>query len=140
AVSRRADPTGTLGRELPGVAASPRLAEEGVEVAPHPPAEPIVKGGTSVTPLLAHRLAEPFETLRDASDAHLAATGKRPQVFLACLGELAVYSARATWTRNFLAAGGIEAIASDSLRNSADVARAFAGSGASLACLWSSDT
>src|SRR5262245_4423690 len=136
----RAQSIATGRQELTAVSAFPSLSEDGVDVVPHPPAPPIVKGGTSVTPLLAHRLAEPFEALRDVSDAHLAATGKRPQVFLACLGELAVYSARATWTRNFLAAGGIEAIAGDSLRNSADVARAFTGSGASLACLCSSDT
>jgi methylmalonyl-CoA mutase len=86
------------------------------------------------------RLAEPFEQLRDAADAHLAATGKRPQVFLACLGDSAAYSGRATWTRNFLAAGGIEAIASDSLHNSADAGKAFAASGASLACICSTDT
>ena len=110
-----------------------------MEVIPHPPAEPIVKGGTSVPPLLAHRLAEPFETLREASDAQLAATGKRPQVFLACLGDVAVHSARAAWTRNFLAAGGIEAIVSDALHNSANAGRAFSESGAHLACLCSSD-
>ena len=135
----RADSIATLREELTGVSAFPRLAEDGVEVIPHPPAEPIVKGGTSVPPLLAHRLAEPFETLREASDAQLAATGKRPQVFLACLGDVAVHSARAAWTRNFLAAGGIEAIVSDALHNSANAGRAFSESGAHLACLCSSD-
>jgi methylmalonyl-CoA mutase len=126
-------------QELTGVSTFPRLADDGVKVAPHPPAEPIVKGGTSVAPLPARRLAEPFEQLRDAADAHLASTGKRPQVFLACLGDPAAYSGRAAWTRNFLAAGGIEAVASESLHNSADAGRAFAASGASLACVCSTD-
>jgi len=135
----RAERIATRRQELTAVSTFPRLAEDGVEVVPHPPAPPIVKGGTSVTPLLAQRLAEPFEALRDVADAHLAATGRRPQVFLACLGDLAVYSARATWTRNFLAAGGIETIAGDGLRHSADVASAFSASGARLACLCSSD-
>ena len=85
----RAGGIATGRQDLTGVSAFPRLADDGVKVAPHPPAEPVVKGGTSVAPLPLRRLAEPFETLRDASDAHLAATGKRPQVFLACLGELA---------------------------------------------------
>src|SRR5262249_30082390 len=125
--------------ELTGVSAFPRLADDGVRVAPHPPAEPVVRGGTSVMPLPARRLAEPFETLRDLSDTHMAATGKRPQVFLACLGDLAVYTARAPWTRNLLAAGGIDAIASDGLHSSTDAGRAFAASGARLACLCSSD-
>jgi methylmalonyl-CoA mutase len=126
-------------QELTGISGFPRLADDGVRVAPHPPAKPVVKGGTTVAPLAMRRLAEPFEQLRDAADAHLASTGKRPQVFLACLGDSAAYSGRATWTRNFLAAGGIEAIASDSLHNSADAGKAFAASGASVACICSTD-
>ena len=135
----RADGIAMGRQELTGVSAFPRLADDGVKVAPYPPAEPIIKGGTSVAPLLPRRLAEPFELLRDASDAHLAATGKRPLVFLACLGDPAAYSARATWTRNFLAAGGIEALAGEGLHNSADAGKAFAGSGARLPCICSSD-
>jgi methylmalonyl-CoA mutase len=125
--------------ELTGVSAFPRLGEDGVKVEPHPPFDPVVNGGTSVTPLAPRRLAAPFEALRDAADAHLATTGKRPQVFLACLGDLAVHSVRATWMRNYLAAGGIEAVASEPLHNSADAGKAFAASGATVACLCSSD-
>ena len=125
--------------ELTGTSAFPRLGDDGVRVEPHPPFDPVVNGGTSVVPLLPRRLAEPFERLRDAADAHLASTGQRPQVFLACLGDLAVHSARATWMRNYLAAGGIEAIASEPLHTSADAGQAFAASGTSLACLCSSD-
>lgn len=115
------------------------LADDGVKVTRFAPADPIVKGGTSVTPLTPQRLAAPFEKLRDASDAHMTKTGKRPQVFLATLGELAVHAARATWIRNFLAAGGIETIGSDPLHNSADAGKAFADSGASVACICSAD-
>jgi methylmalonyl-CoA mutase len=125
--------------ELTGVSAFPRLGDDGVTVAPHPPYDPVVTGGTAVTPLTPRRLAEPFEDLRDAADAHLARTGKCPRVFLACLGDRAVHAARATWTGNFLAAGGIEAIVSAPLHNSADVGAAFAASGAAVACLCSSD-
>jgi methylmalonyl-CoA mutase len=130
----------TTGRlELTGVSAFPQLAEDGVKAEPHPLAEPVVKGGTSVAPLPARRLAEPFERLRDAADAHLARTGKRPRVFLASLGDLAAHSARSTWVRNFLAAGGIEAIAGAELHNSADAGKAFADSGAPIACICASD-
>jgi methylmalonyl-CoA mutase len=125
--------------ELTGVSAFPRLGEDGVKVAPHPPFDPIVSGGASVTPLMPRRLAAPFEALRDAADAHLARTGERPQVFLACLGDLAVHAGRSTWTANFLAAGGIEAIVSAPLHSSADAGAAFAASGARIACLCSSD-
>jgi methylmalonyl-CoA mutase len=125
--------------ELTGVSAFPMLADDGVKMEPHALPEPIVNGGTSVTPLLPRRLAEPFERLRDAADAHQARTGKRPQVFLASLGEIAVHSARSMWVRNFLAAGGIEAIAGPPLHNSADAGKAFADSGATIACIASSD-
>ena len=125
--------------ELTGVSTFPVLADDGVKVSPHPQADPVVKAGASVAALAPRRLAEPFERLRDASDAHLARTGKRPQVFLAALGDLAVHSARTTWMKNFLAAGGIEALASEPLHNSADAGKAFADSGTALACLCSSD-
>jgi len=136
----RAERIATGQQDLTGVSAFPMLAEDGVKVEPHPPVKPIVKGGTSVTPLAPRRLAEPFERLRDAADARFDRTGKRPQVFLACLGDLATHSARATWARNFLAAGGIEAIASEALHNSADAGKAFADSGADLACICGSDS
>jgi methylmalonyl-CoA mutase len=125
--------------ELTGVSAFPRLGDDGAKVEPHPPFDPVVNGGTSVAPLKPQRLAEPFERLRDAADAHLGRTGKRPHVFLACLGDLAVYAARSTWMQNYLAAGGIEAIASAPLHTSADVGAAFAASGATVACLCSAD-
>jgi methylmalonyl-CoA mutase len=125
--------------ELTGVSAFPQLGDDGVKVEPRAPADPIVKGGVSVRPLTPRRLAEPFEALRDASDEQLKRTGKRPQVFLACLGGLAVHSTRATWIKNFLAAGGIEAIVSEPLHNSTDAGQAFASSGAQVACICSSD-
>jgi methylmalonyl-CoA mutase len=125
--------------ELTGISAFPRLGDDGVTVEMPPPFEPVVNGGASVRPLTPRRLAEPFEKLRDAADAHLAKTGKRPQVFLACLGGLAVHSTRATWMRNYLAAGGIETITSAPLHSSADAGKASAASGASIACLCSSD-
>ena len=61
-------------------------------------------------PLPLRRLAAPFEALRDASDAWRAARGRRPQVFLACLGPRAEHAARTTWVRNLLAAGGVEGV------------------------------
>jgi methylmalonyl-CoA mutase len=125
--------------ELTGVSAFPRLGDDGVRVDPHPPFDPVVNGGTSVTPLTPRRLAAPFDALRDAADADFARTGERTQVFLACLGDVAVHAARSTWTSNFLAAGGIEAIASAPMHNAANAGVAFAASGARIACLCSSD-
>ena len=69
----------------------------------------------------------------------MAKTGKRPQVFLASLGDLAAHSARCTWMRNYLAAGGIEAVGGDGFHNSAEAGKAFADSGAQIACICGSD-
>ncbi|NWG26323.1 MAG: methylmalonyl-CoA mutase, partial [Pseudorhodoplanes sp.] len=77
------------------------------------------------------RLAEPFEKLRDASDAILNTTGARPKVYLCTLGKPADSIARTTFAKNFFEAGGIEAVEGDP--------EAFAKSGAALACLCSSD-
>jgi methylmalonyl-CoA mutase len=85
------------------------------------------------------RLAEPFERLRDASDRILAASGARPSVFLANLGKLADFTARATFARNFFEAGGIAAVTNDGFASHAAMAAAFKASGARLACLCSSD-
>jgi methylmalonyl-CoA mutase len=85
------------------------------------------------------RLAEPFEKLRDASDRVLSKTGARPNVFLANLGKLSDFSARATFAKNFYEAGGIEAMTNDGFKSQADMVAAFKASGAKLACLCSSD-
>jgi methylmalonyl-CoA mutase len=85
------------------------------------------------------RLAEPFEALRDKSDAALKARGARPKVFLANLGTPADFTARATFAKSFFEAGGIEAVDSEGLVDPAKLVAAFKASGAELACLCSSD-
>ena len=70
-------------------------------------------GPVAIAPLPSTRAAEPFERLRDGSDAHLARTGERPAVFLATLGPIAAFTGRATFARNFFEAGGIAAILGD---------------------------
>ncbi len=59
----------------------------------------------SIQPLTAHRLGEAFEALRDACDA----AESRPTATLIEIGRPADYTARATFTRNYLGAGGIGA-------------------------------
>lgn len=90
-------------------------------------------------PLPRLRLSEPFERLRDVSDAQLAKTGARPKIFFANLGSLAEFTARATFAKNFFEAGGIEAITSDGTKSREDMIATFKASGAKLACLCSSD-
>jgi methylmalonyl-CoA mutase len=94
------------------------------------------------------RLAEPFEELRDAADTIAAETGARPKVFLANLGTPSDFSARATFARNFFAAGGIAAVTHDGIARPAaavgttdlaDLVAAYKRAGAALVCLCGSD-
>jgi methylmalonyl-CoA mutase len=85
------------------------------------------------------RLAEPFEELRDASDAALARSGARPKVFLANLGTISDFGARAAYAGNVFEAGGIEAPGNDGFIDRAAMIAAFGHSGARLACLCSTD-
>jgi methylmalonyl-CoA mutase len=85
------------------------------------------------------RLAEPFEALRDKSDAALKARGARPKVFLANLGTPADFTARATFAKSFFEAGGIEAVDSAGFTDPAQLAAAFKAAGAEIVCLCSSD-
>lgn len=100
--------------------------------------------GDHCEPLPSHRLAEPYEALRDHSDAMLAQTGHRPRIFLANLGTLAAFTARTMFAKNFFEAGGIEAIGNDGFSegNGTDLVamtEAFKRSGAKLACICGSD-
>lgn len=81
------------------------------------------------------RLAAPFEALRDKADAAV----KRPAVFLASIGPLASYTARTAFAQNLFEAGGFEVSAGEGGTDVAALTEAFKASGASIACLCSSD-
>ncbi|MFJ2827858.1 methylmalonyl-CoA mutase family protein [Streptomyces sp. NPDC087263] len=106
---------------ITGVSEFPNLAERLVqrEPAPEPPS-----GG-----LPRVRRDEAYEALRARSDAHLAATGTRPRVYLAAIGPAAAHTARTTFAANLFQAGGIESVSEG----------AFEDSGATEVCLCSSD-
>jgi methylmalonyl-CoA mutase len=125
---------------LTGTSDYPLLTEASVNVLNATPV-PIPPPAAAIRyPSLApHRLAEPFEALRDASDKALTATGARPKIFLANLGTLAEFTTRATFAKNFFEAGGIEAITSDGIKSRDEMIAAFKASRAKLACLCSSD-
>jgi methylmalonyl-CoA mutase len=133
AVATRRDP-------LTGTSEFPHLSELPVTVLDAARQTPTPAPNKVTFPVLPRiRLAEPYERLRDASDRTLAAAGARPKIFLANLGTPADYTARATFTKNFFAAGGIEATPAEAFAAGADMLSAFRASGAALACLCSSD-
>jgi methylmalonyl-CoA mutase len=142
AATRTAREAATARRKdaITGTSDYPNLGELPVAVldVPHP-AVPAPKAAITFEALPQIRLAEPFEALRDASDRTLAKTGARPKVFLANLGKLPDFTARATFARNFYEAGGIEALSNDGFKDQPAMIAAFRTSGAKLACLCSSD-
>ncbi|MFG2788448.1 methylmalonyl-CoA mutase family protein [Streptomyces sp. NPDC048419] len=116
--------TGKLAKRrepVTGVSEFPLLTEPAVVREPAP--EPRSGGLPRV------RRDEAYEALRARSDAHLAATGSRPRIFLAALGPAAAHTARLTFASNLFQAGGIEAVAEGT----------FEESGATEVCLCSSD-
>ena len=142
AATRAAREAATARRKdaITGTSDYPNLGELPVAVLDVPrPAVPAPKAAITFEALPQIRLAEPFEALRDASDRTLAKTGARPKVFLANLGKLSDFTARATFARNFYEAGGIEALSNDGFKDQAAMIAAFRASGAKLACLCSSD-
>jgi methylmalonyl-CoA mutase len=125
---------------LIGTSDFPNLAEEPVAVlgAVRPPPQG-TPAGEPIEMLPRYRLAEPFERMRDRSDADLAKTGQRPRVLLACLGRAADFTARASFAKSLFEAGGIEAVSTEGSNAAEDLGKALAQSGAKLACLCSSD-
>ncbi|MFJ9862518.1 methylmalonyl-CoA mutase family protein [Streptomyces sp. NPDC101165] len=106
---------------ITGVSEFPLLSEKPLEREPAP--EPPSGGLPRV------RRDEAYEALRARSDAHLAATGARPRIYLATLGTAAEYTARSTFVANLFQAGGIEPVTEGR----------FEDSGATEAALCSSD-
>lgn len=124
AIAHRSDP-------ITGISEFPNLDEPALERYPAPAAP---SGG-----LPRVRYAQDFEALRDASDAVLARTGRRPAAFLATLGPLAAHTARASFARNLFAAGGIDAADAGATESADEVVAAFREAGTPVVCLCSSD-
>ncbi|TDR94821.1 methylmalonyl-CoA mutase family protein [Enterovirga rhinocerotis] len=129
AIAVRRDP-------ITGTSEFPDLRETPVAVLIEAPAAPAATNGG---PLPSRRDAELYEVLRDRSDARLAATGRRPSVFLANLGTPAAFTARTTFARNAFEAVGIEALTNDGFADREALVAAFRASGSEIACLCSSD-
>ncbi|WP_330299089.1 methylmalonyl-CoA mutase family protein [Streptomyces sp. NBC_00503] len=117
---------------ITGVSEFPLLSEKPVVREPAP--APLTGGLPRV------RRDEAYEALRARSDAHLAATGKRPTVFLAALGPAAAHTGRATFASNLFQAGGVTPVHDPVSVTPETAAAAYAASGADgMAVLCSSD-
>ena len=129
--------------KLIGANQFPDIHEGALDVlAPYDAAAETVRppaGALKTAPLAPHRLAEPFERLREESDAYSAESGARPKIFLANLGSVAAFTARANFAKNFFEAGGVEAVFGPETESTTEIVNAFRESGAKLACICSSD-
>lgn len=90
-------------------------------------------------PLPQHRLAEDYEALRDDSDSFAAKYGVRPQIFLANIGSIAEFTARASFAKNFFGAGGIGALTGQGGLKTSVIASEFKSSAATAAVICSTD-
>ncbi|MGP3972112.1 methylmalonyl-CoA mutase family protein [Streptomyces sp. 6N223] len=122
---RRSAALATRREAVTGVSEYADPAEAPLARAPKPPAP---AGG-----LPRVRRDAAFETLRARSDAHAAATGSRPGVFLATLGPAAEHTPRLTFAASLFGAAGIETA------DGPAETYAAAASGTPVVCLCGSD-
>lgn len=92
-----------------------------------------------IAPLKPVRLSEPFEILRDRAEAFQQKTGAKPKVFLATMGPLSQFKARADFSRGFFETGGFEVIYPNGFETANDAAEAAVQSGAGAVAICSTD-
>lgn len=119
--------------------AAVRAARSGATVAELAAALRAGSSPSRSVPLPRERFSAPYEALRDRSDQLLGEEGSRPSVFLVTIGSIPEHKARVTFAKNVFEAGGFEAIETGPLETVDDAVKAYDASGATRACLCSSD-
>jgi methylmalonyl-CoA mutase len=125
------------------MAAAVRAAREGATIGQMTAALVAAAAGAEparVEPLAIRTYAAAYEELRAACDAFVEKTGRRPQIFLANWGTPAQFIARSTYAQNFFQAGGFQEVNNDGFSDVQALADAFAGSGANIGVICSTDT
>ena len=122
---------------ITGVSAHPKLDEAPVDLATGAPdPAPYAAAEGALAPV---RLVEPFETLRDRSDAALKTRGERPKAYLVAIGPEPVHKRRVAYMRDWLEAGGVQPVYDGEAATPEDAVAKLKASGAELACLCSDD-
>jgi methylmalonyl-CoA mutase len=122
---------------ITGVSAHADLAERPVDIAlGAPEREAFAPAEGALAPI---RLAEPFERLRDMSDAVLERGRSRPRVYLAALGPEPEHRRRVAFMRERLEAGGLEPVYDGEAATAEEAADRLKASAAPLACLCGAD-
>ncbi|GAB4547490.1 MAG: methylmalonyl-CoA mutase family protein [Phycisphaerales bacterium] len=94
----------------------------------------------SITPLAPHPYAEPFETLRDASDAFYERHGNRPSVCIVSIGSAAALTPRVNFTSALFGAGGFEVHEAACTLDDEEAVEHFRTSGAAIAVICAADS
>jgi methylmalonyl-CoA mutase len=122
---------------ITGVSAHADLSERPIEVLPGAALrETLTPVEGALAPL---RLAEPFERLRDKSDVIFQKTGSRPRVYLAALGPEPAHRRRVAFVREWLEAGGFDAVYEGENSTAEELVERLKKSGAPLVCLCGDD-
>ncbi len=96
-------------------------------------------GAPTVTALPAHRAAEEYEALRDASAAFAAKTGAAPAILQLNIGPSGRYRLRADWTASFFEAAGFVIDGAHDFPDAAAAVAALTASKAGIAVITSDD-
>jgi methylmalonyl-CoA mutase len=132
--SRRAERIAHRRDPITGVSEFPNLAET-LPARDPAPAEDRESRGEGEQGLPRRRYAQVFEDLRDRADEQ----AQRPVAFLATLGALAQYTARASFATNLLHAGGIDVVEGPGGTDVDEIVTAFREAGTPIAVVASSD-
>jgi methylmalonyl-CoA mutase len=82
-----------------------------------------------IAALASEREGHPFESLRRLSDRHRDRTGERPRVMLTTIGPASDHRQAVDFATSLLAAGGVAAVASESVDDAASATAALRSSG-----------
>ncbi len=93
----------------------------------------------SITSLPAHRAAEEYEALRDASTAFTAKTGASPGILQLNIGPSGRYRLRADWTASFFEAAGFAIDGARDFPNVEEAVKALTASRSHIAVITSDD-
>ena len=96
-------------------------------------------GAPTITALPAHRAAEEYEALRDASAAFTAKTGAAPGILQLNIGPSGRYRLRADWTSSFFEAAGFSVDGARDFPSIGDAVDALKSSKAGIAVITSDD-
>ena len=93
----------------------------------------------SITPLKIHRVSEPFERLREQTEAFIQNTGKTPKIFMANMGPLARHKPRSDFSTAFFSVAGYETIFNDGFQTPEEAAEAAAASNCKVTVICGTD-